>query len=136
MRANDQRSLRDCPRPSRLAVGSAFIVDAPEWFNRIGRRNPLREPQPGRKGVVTFEQLQHAVDQLSPQERLELWKTCPAPHPPESLLVVDTSLTTSGVLRYCPTCFVVFTADGRAITRRDDAMNADSKSERRTSVPS
>ena len=63
---------------------------------------------------MTFEQLQQAVGQLSQEERAGLWRSCPTVHPPENLVVLETSFTT-GVLRYCPRCFVAFTDDGRAL---------------------
>ena len=65
---------------------------------------------------MTFDALQQAVGQLSPEQRMELWRTCPAAHPPETLLVLKTSRSSDGPLRYCPRCFVVFAEDGRAIT--------------------
>ena len=66
--------------------------------------------------IMTFVELQQTVGQLSPKQRMELWRTCPAAHPPETLLVLETSRSSDGLLRYCPRCFVVFAEDGRAIT--------------------
>jgi hypothetical protein len=63
---------------------------------------------------VTFEQLQDAVGQFSNEERFELWRTCPWSHPPDTLLALDTGVT-SQVLRYCPRCLVAFTMDGLAL---------------------
>jgi len=63
---------------------------------------------------VTFEDLQQAVDKLALEDRVALWRSCPAPHAPDQLLILDSTLTTSG-LRYCPRCLVAFTTDGRAV---------------------
>lgn len=63
---------------------------------------------------MTFEQLQDAVDQLSPAERMELYKTCPATHQPDQLLALERDAS-SGVRKYCPRCLVAFAEDGRAI---------------------
>ena len=63
---------------------------------------------------MTFEELQQAIDQLSQAERMELYRTCPATHPPDQLLPLDRH-GSSGALRYCARCLVVFAADGRAL---------------------
>ena len=86
---------------------------------QIGALGPKEEAKRtrGRKVVVmTFVELQHAVGQLSREQRMELWRTCPAAHPPETLLMLETSRSSDDLLRYCPRCFVVFAEDGRAIT--------------------
>jgi hypothetical protein len=63
---------------------------------------------------MTFEELQRDVARISPAERMELYRTCPATHPPGELLPLERH-GSSGVLRYCARCLVVFTEDGRAI---------------------
>jgi hypothetical protein len=63
---------------------------------------------------VTFEQLQQAFGELSNEERLLLWQSCPAQHTRERLLLLDSHFSSSE-LRYCPRCLVAFTTDGRAL---------------------
>ena len=38
---------------------------------------------------MTFEQLRHAVNQVSPAELMELYKTCPATHQSDQLLPLE-----------------------------------------------
>jgi hypothetical protein len=63
---------------------------------------------------VTFEELQRDVAKLSPDDRLELYRSCPLVHPPETLLPLETSFS-SDLRRYCPRCLVAFSSDGRAL---------------------
>jgi hypothetical protein len=64
--------------------------------------------------TVTFEELQQAIARLSPAERMDLYRTCPATHPPDKLLALERH-GSSGVLRYCARCLVIIAADGRAL---------------------
>lgn len=56
---------------------------------------------------MTFEELQRDVARLSPDHRLELYRSCPLVHPLETLLALETSFS-SDLRRFCPRCLVAF----------------------------
>jgi hypothetical protein len=63
---------------------------------------------------ITFELLERHTAQLSPAERRTLRLACPSPHPADGLREMPADAE-HGALRYCPKCFVAFTADGRPL---------------------
>ena len=76
--------------------------------------------------LMTFREIQQELDQLSLQERVKLWQTCPAPHPAESLLALNTSLK-PGVLRYAHDVLSCSPKTVERSTRPADATNVDTR---------
>jgi hypothetical protein len=80
----------------------------------LGPKEEAKRTRGQKVVVMTFEQLQQAVAQLSPADRLDLYRSCPSPRPLETLLALETS-TTSSAVRFCARCLVAFSQDGRAL---------------------